>query len=72
MPEARLIPLYESVNHWKRMDPPVPMCSLDLREHDWARLVFNEMTMAVRCQTCGREPFDIVAHWRLDQWTNAV
>lgn len=68
----RQIHVLDSVPPFRRGDDRRPVCSTGFDVHDWAQLVFAEMTVAIRCQTCGRDPLDIVAEWRLGQWTDAT
>lgn len=64
MPDVREIHLLDAARVNVRLLAP---CSNDLNGHDWAKLVFADMIVAIRCQTCGREPLDIMASWRMDQ-----
>ena len=65
-PEVRRIHLLDSkMPHLSSFATPPPVCSFGFDNHDWAQLTFDDMVVAVRCQTCAREPLDIMSEWRL-------
>ena len=66
--EIRTLDFEDSIPHLSRIKEPAPPCSSGFDKHDWAKLVFTDMVVAIRCQTCAREPLDIMAEWRMGEW----
>ena len=63
MPEMRDIHLLKSMPFFQ-LAQTENLCSPTLSGHDWARLLWEDMIVGIRCQRCGREPLDIMQQWR--------